>query len=81
MDGINLITALIKVIILYWWRGSRSGAKQLETQQKSSKFKMHQLPHDPSFQCSTKVEHWKEGSFFRLNVFLCIWYFFEQISA
>ena len=38
------LTALIKAIILHWGRGSSAGDKQLETQQKSSKFKMHQLP-------------------------------------
>ena len=38
------LTALIKAIILHWGRGSSSGDKQLETQQKSSKFKMRQPP-------------------------------------
>ena len=38
------LTALIKTIILCWGRGSSSGDKQLKTQQKSSKFEMHQLP-------------------------------------
>jgi len=38
------LTALIKAIILHWGRDISSGDKQLETQQKSSKFKMHQLP-------------------------------------
>ena len=37
------LTALIKAIILCWGRASSSGDKQLETQQTSSKFKMHQL--------------------------------------
>ena len=37
------LTALIKAIVLHWGRGSSSGDKQLETQQKSSKFKMRQL--------------------------------------
>ena len=37
------LTALINAMI-YWLRGSSSGDKQLEFQQKSSKFKMHQLP-------------------------------------
>ena len=37
------LTALIKAIILHWGRGSSSGDTQLETQQKSSKFKTHQL--------------------------------------
>ena len=41
------LTALIKAIILHWGRGSSSGDKQLKTQQKSSKFKMHQLPRLP----------------------------------
>ena len=34
-------TALIKAIILYWGRGGSSGDEQLETHQKSSKFKIH----------------------------------------
>ena len=38
------LTALIKIIILCWGRGSSSGDKKLETQQKLSKFEMHQLP-------------------------------------
>ena len=38
------LIGLIKAIILHCGRGSSSGDKQLETQQKSSKFKMHQLP-------------------------------------
>ena len=38
------LTALIKTIILCWGRGSSSGDKQLKTQQKLSKFEMHQLP-------------------------------------
>ena len=37
------LTALISAMI-YWLRGSSSGDKQLEFQQTSSKFKMHQLP-------------------------------------
>ena len=37
------LTALINAM-MYWLRGSSSGDKQLEFQQKSSKFKMHQLP-------------------------------------
>ena len=41
------LTALIKAIILHWGRGSSSGDKQLKTQQKSSKFKMHQPPRLP----------------------------------
>ena len=41
------LTASIKAIILHWGRGSSSGDKQLETQQKSNKFKMHQ-PSPPS---------------------------------
>ena len=38
------LTALIKTIILCCGRGSSSGDKQLKTQQKSSKFEIHQLP-------------------------------------
>ena len=38
------LTALIKAIIFHWVRGSSSSDKQLETLQKSSKFKMHLLP-------------------------------------
>ena len=46
------LTASIKAIILHWGRGSSSGDKRLETQQKSSKFKMHQ-PSPPSlFPCN-----------------------------
>lgn len=87
MDGINLITALIKVIILYLWRGSRSGAKQLKTQQKSCKFKMHQLPHDPSFQSSTfqaecvlvyLVLFWTN---FSLNVLKCTCSFMQVFTV
>ena len=44
-----ILTALIKAIIFYWGRGSSSGDKQLETQQKSRKFQMHQLPLPPTF--------------------------------
>ena len=44
MGGTMILTALMKAIILHWGRGSSSDDKQLETQQKSSKFKMHQLP-------------------------------------
>ena len=43
------LTASIKAIILHWGRGSSSGDKRLETQQKSSKFKMHQPSPPPSF--------------------------------
>ena len=47
------LTALINAMI-YWLRGSSSGDKQLEFQQKSSKFKMHQplLPLDVTIDCT-----------------------------
>ena len=44
-----ILTALIKAITFYWERGSGSGDKQLETQQKPRKFQMHQLPLPPTF--------------------------------
>ena len=43
------LTASIKAIILHWGRGSSSGDKRLETQQKSNKFKRHQPSPPPSF--------------------------------
>ena len=48
-------TALIKTITLHWERCSSSGGKQLETQPKSSKYKMHQLllPDFPVLYSST----------------------------
>ena len=75
--------------------GSSSGDKQLETRQKSSKFKMRQLPLPPSFHVTIACTlvgysnltgsqfsfYIKQFSFFKLNVFFCIWYFFDQISA
>ena len=43
------LTALIKAIMLHWGEGgSSSGDTQLETQEKSCKFKMHQLHLPPS---------------------------------
>ena len=44
------LTALIKAIMLHWGGrgGSSSGDTQLETQEKSCKFKMHQLLLPPS---------------------------------
>ena len=47
------LTALINAMI-YWLRGGSSGDKQLEFQQKSSKFKMHQppLPLDVTIDCT-----------------------------
>ena len=79
------LTALINAMI-YWLKGSSSGDKQLEFQQKSSKFKMHQLPFplDVTIECTLVVYSNLTGSqsfyirtisFFRLNVFICIWYF------
>ena len=45
------LTVLMKAIMLHWGGGgggSSSGDKQLETQEKYCKFKMHQLPLPPS---------------------------------
>ena len=45
------LTALIKATMLHWGGGeggSKSGDTQLKTQEKSCKFKMHQLPLPPS---------------------------------